>query len=518
MTGNLRIIAAIVRKDLAVLWPLAAIVVLLPLLRADAVLQSLQNDNLRAGTIVVSALAVGLLILGVMHQDASASLRHEWLTRPIPRWTLVAAKLVFIAVIVLIPARVTEFVSMVADGRSIGEALARATSISDPALVATMAVILFATVTSTLLEAAGALIGFVVMGILVQAVSGSLLPDGKGTLAAGAEWLSFAPAIYLPMLLAGPVLWLQYGRRRTALARTVVAAASIGAVAPVLLPPAAMFGVLRLLTPNTDAANGLGLALVPGCFPLIATETESGDVSEQADRLWDGDRRTRAGPQAIAFSTAVTPTGVPRGWKTMIGYAKASYVDAGGRNLYRLQGAGTVFDRPENVDASRSATHFWLASRDAYEVAERRSAQLRLTYFVSLLEPVASSEIDVDDGRQHLPGFGYCSATRARSDAVTIDCFARGRRPALVTAAWSGRSGARESLTRPDYTPAALEILSSAPYRLTLSGVTTAPRATLTAYEARAHVEMPVDAPGLFGGASCSTSPEAARTAEGEEP
>ena len=78
MSGNLRIIAAILRKDLAVLWPLAVIVVLLPVLRSDAVLQNLRNDNLRAGTIGISVLATMLLIVSVMHQDASASLTGSW--------------------------------------------------------------------------------------------------------------------------------------------------------------------------------------------------------------------------------------------------------------------------------------------------------------------------------------------------------------------------------------------------------------------------------------------------------
>jgi len=85
VTGNLRIIAAIVRKDLAVLWPLATIVVLLPVLRSDVVLQGLRNDNLRAGTIGVSVLATMLLIVAVVHQDASASLRDDWLTRTLER-------------------------------------------------------------------------------------------------------------------------------------------------------------------------------------------------------------------------------------------------------------------------------------------------------------------------------------------------------------------------------------------------------------------------------------------------
>lgn len=508
MSGNLRIIAAILRKDLAVLWPLAVIVVLLPVLRSDAVLQNLRNDNLRAGTIGISVLATMLLIVSVMHQDASASLRDDWLTRPIPRWTMVAAKLVFIAAVVCVPAMATDFVSALADGRSAGEAIAPATAVSHATLGAMLAVVVFAAVTSTLLEAVGALVAFAVAAILAQAISGSVLPDGKGILVAGAEWFSFAPALYLPIVIATPVLWLQYGRRRTLLARAIVACACTATMIPVLTPPSAMFGVMRLLTPATDVGRTAGAALAPGCFPRIATETESGDITDEARRLWNSDERASAGPRAIAFSTTSAPTGVPRGWKAMIGFAQAFFVDASGGVLYRLQGASAVFGRPDGVDASRSATHFWLAPRNAYEDAARRSARLRLKYFVSLLEPVASTEIGVNGRRQYVSRFGYCSTgIDASSDTVSIDCFVRGRRPALVTARWSEGADARETMTRPDYTPAALPMLS-APYRLTLSRFrdSTAARVTLTAYEARAHVERSVDVRGLLGGPSCSAS------------
>ena len=534
MTGNLlatrsslagqasegwRIIAAIVRKDLAILWPLATIVVLLPVLRSDVVLQGLRNDNLRAGTIGVSVLATMLLIVGVMHQDASASLRDDWLTRPIPRWIMATAKLLFIAAVVCVPAMTTDVVSALADGRSLGEAVARATSVST--LGAMLAVVAFAAVTSTLLEAAGALVAVMVAALVVQAVSGSVLPDGKGILVVGAEWLSFAPAISLPFLIAAPVLWLQYGRRRTLLARAIVAGACTAALVPVLTPPPAMFGVLRVLTPDTDAGQTVGLALAPGCFPRIATETESGDIPDDARRLWDGDQRAKAGPRAIAFSTTVAPTGVPGGWKAMIGYAQAFVTDAGGTILHRLQGANAVFARPEGADASVSATHFWLASRDAYEDAERQSARLRLKYFVSLIEPMISAEIGVNGRRQYVSGFGYCSTgLDASPDAVGIDCFMRGRRPALITARWSGETTAREIMTRPDYAPAALEILNGAPYRLTLPRLrgSTAARITLTAYEARAHVERSVDAPGLRGGPSCSAPDTSTSNTHGEQP
>ncbi len=501
------------------MWPLAAIVVLLPVLRSDVVLQGLSNDNLRAGTIGVSVLATMLLILAVMHQDASASLRDDWLTRPIPRWMMVAAKLVFIAAIVWAPAIATSFVSALGDGYSIGEAVARATSVGYVTLGAMLAVVAFAAVSSTLLEAAGALVAFMVAALVVQAVSGSVLPDGKGTLVSGAEWLSFAPAVTLPIVIAAPVLWLQYGRRRTLPARTIVTGACTVALVPVLTTPPAMFSVQRLLTSATDAGRTAGLALAPGCFPLIATETESGDIPDDARRLWDGDQRAKVDPRPIAFSTTVAPTGVPDGWKAMIGYAQAFFADADGRILHRLQGANGVFGG-DGADASVSATHFWLASRRAYEESERQSARLRLKYFVSLLEPAASAEIGVNDPRQFVSGFGYCSARPAFPHAVSIDCFMRGRRPALMTARWSGVSSARESITRPDYTPAALELLSGAPHGLTLSRLPggTASRVTLTAYEARTHVEMAVDSPGLLGGPSCSASFTPAGNTDGEQP
>jgi hypothetical protein len=502
---GLRLIAAIVRKDLAVLWPLALLVVLLPVLRSDVVLQNLRNDNFRAGTIGVSVLGTMLLIVSVVHQDASASLRDDWLTRPIPRWTMVTAKLVFIVAIVCLPAMGTDFVSALADGRSAGEAVARMTSVSHATVGAMLAVVAVATVTSTLLEAVSALVAVAVGAIVAQAVSGSVLPDGKGILVTGVEWFSFAPALYLPIVIAAPVLWLQYGQRRTLLARAIVAGAFTAMMVPLLTPPPEMFGVLRLLTPATDVGRAAGAALAPGCFPRIATETESGDIADEARRLWNSDERASAGPRAIGFSTTVAPTGVPRGWKTMIGYAQAFFVDASGGILNRLQGANAVFGRQDRVDASVSATHFWLAPRDAYEDAERRSARLRLKYFVSLLEPVASTEIEVNGQREHLSGFGYCSTGMVpSSDAVSIDCFVRGRRPALVAARWSEGTDTRETMTRPDYTPAALQMLS-APYRLTLSrpGGSTA-RVSLTAYEARAHIERSVDAAGLLGGPSCT--------------
>jgi hypothetical protein len=205
----------------------------------------------------------------------------------------------------------------------------------------------------------------------------------------------------------------------------------------------------------------------------------------------------------------------------MVGYAQAFFADASGGILHRLQGANAVFSRPDAVDASVSATHFWLASRDAYDDAERRSAPLRLKYFVSLLEPAASAEIAVGGERQYLPDFGYCSAgPDLGRDAVGIDCFLRGQRPALVTARWSGDTAPRETSTSPDYTPAALEMLSSSPYRLTMPRPrgNTASRVTLTAYEARDHVEIAVDAPGMLGGSSCAPSPTSPGTTYGEQP
>jgi hypothetical protein len=217
--------------------------------------------------------------------------------------------------------------------------------------------------------------------------------------------VSWAPITYLPIVLAAPVLWLQYGQRRTLLARAIVAAVCISAVVPLVTPPPAMFAVLKLLNTGADAGGTAGLVLAPGCFPRIATETESGAVSQEALRLWNGDQRAKAGPGAIAFSTTVAPTGVPHGWKTMIGFAQASYVGADGRVSKRLHAASGVFGRPETVDASVSATQFWLAPGDAANEASNRTARV-----VSRLSTQSLSRLSTQCRRRRRLASNSCAA------------------------------------------------------------------------------------------------------------
>ena len=313
------------------------------------------------------------------------------------------------------------------------------------------------------------------------------------------------------------MLWLQYGRRRTLLARAIVAGACT-ALVPVLTPPPEMFGVLRLLTPATDVGRTAGAALAPGCFPHIATETESGDIPDEARRLWDADQRAKAGRRAIAFSTTVAPTGVPGGWKAMIGYAQAFFTDPSGRVLHRLEGANTVFGRPDGVNASVSATHFWLAPRGAYEDAERQSARLRLKCFRQPDRADSSTEIGVN-GRRQCFGLRVCSAgLDASPEGVRIDCFMRNTSGAGRRAVVGRDSRARNHDAPQLHT--GVEMLNGAPYRLTLPRVRggTAARITLTACEARAHVELSVDAPGLRGGPSCSAPNTSTSNTHGEQP
>src|SRR4029079_9849766 len=85
---------------------------------------------------------------------------------------------------------------------------------------------------------------------------------------------------------------------------------------------------------------------------------------------------------------------------------------------------------------------------------------------------------------------------------IKIDCFKRGRQPALITADIP-RAPLRTAETQiVTYDPAWLQLLTGGRYRLTLTvpaGVDRT-KVKLTSYTARSHFERRLEAPGGLGG------------------
>jgi hypothetical protein len=156
------------------------------------------------------------------------------------------------------------------------------------------------------------------------------------------------------------------------------------------------------------------------------------------------------------------------------------------------------------MNASVLASHFWLVPRASYELALQQSARLQLEYSASLLAPTTTAELTVDGERKYFAGLGFCSAKWDQAiSTVRVTCFKRGEQPALLMAELPDAPESSEAPSGfPDYTPTALEILSGASYRMSLryTAGDHPQRAKVTAYQARAHINRQVVAPGLLGG------------------
>src|SRR5215469_15105550 len=150
----------IFKKDVRLLWWLAAGVAALNAAKA-AILLKLglfpQNAQLYLLTQFLSLgglLGAGFAIAAVVHQDAIPGVRQDWLVRPIRRRDLLFAKFLFVVLMVQTPVLVLDLFEAVAEGFSLGGALASAASRSlFLLLLVNIPFFAFASLTKNLLEA-----------------------------------------------------------------------------------------------------------------------------------------------------------------------------------------------------------------------------------------------------------------------------------------------------------------------------------------------------------------------------
>jgi len=256
----------IFRKDLKLLWRMVVGVALLNLMHR-AILSSVGpfgsggvSPLVLSGMLgTVSLLATGVLIVMVVQQDPIPGLTQDWLVRPIRRRDLLLSKVLFVALMVQGPILLTEVCQCLAAGFPIGASLAAPLSRSVWMFLAMdLPVVAFATLTRSLVQAAGAGIAVVVgYALLTQATilyTNSLFNRIWVTDAAQAAWG-----------LAGvaAVLALQYSRRKTTRARWVYGAAALVWLFVQFLPWQPAFAIEKRLSPQPAAADAVQIAFDP---------------------------------------------------------------------------------------------------------------------------------------------------------------------------------------------------------------------------------------------------------------
>jgi hypothetical protein len=282
-----------------------------------------------------------------------------------------------------------------------------------------------------------------------------------------------------------------------------------------------VIAIQKAVTANSTAAAALNVSLTPGCFPtalfpppggLVGGASEDSypqDTGESvANQLkvypttFGSEHHNAAGRNAIAFATAIVPTGAPPDWKVLLSNVSATYRNDGNEVLHTLWYSRVTPIWKPTPDGARSAVHLWLLPRDAYETLVSQSAHLQLDYSFSLLEP-HSFELPVDGKRHYLSALGYCRAKRdPLTSGVTVKCFKNGDQPGLVAAKFIDVQTPEIVASEPDFTPAWLSYPGGKRYKINLPATAEADgaRIKITAYEARAHTERQLIVPGVLGG------------------
>src|SRR4051812_16371903 len=171
----------IFRKDCRQLWRFAGIVAAAQAANAGLRLV-LGAFNQPRGLVTfaelfsaATVLGMGALIVAVVQEDALPGVTQDWLVRPIRRGDLLGAKLLFVIAVVQGPALLADVAHGIAAGLAVRDSLAASLARSTLMLLAfDVPAVALATVTSTLVQVMGALIGIwlaVMMGVFTGIVA-----------------------------------------------------------------------------------------------------------------------------------------------------------------------------------------------------------------------------------------------------------------------------------------------------------------------------------------------------------
>lgn len=516
MSRRSSLIVTLLRKDLRLFWPFAALVALVQvlwqfpnLISQLGALASVLETGMQFGTL--------LLIVVICYEDAVVSLKHDWLTRPIPGPTLLLAKTLFVLASVILPAIAGAFMYHLTQGHSIGEAVLG--GLSSGAESGNLAVFItamaFAAVTSNLRQAVIVFLAGLSLIALITVGWVSLHQQDVPESAAfsGSGWV-MKDGVRLVMAVAAIcILWLQYRHRHTRASRSVaVVATVIGTWIVVFMGWSPIFSIQKALSADPEAAASVQVTLAEGCFAARilqagdegapGADPAAGTTASLTAQRYSEEHRKFAGANPLAFSTRLNAR-VPEGQLLVVNRVDLRYV-SGGREQRRLRPGRTSSYVMKSIDGSPIADHYWLLSAaDASRLAIDPAVETHLNYSLSLLAPKHTAQLAADGSRGYYEGIGYCSAVFDRaSGAVTVSCFKPGVQPAYLLANIDGTAVTVAPLRLPmNFAPAALDFWGgkSREIRLLARG-SEIPRVNITAYEARAHFDRQLIRPGVLGG------------------
>jgi hypothetical protein len=448
MNSGIKQILAIFRKDARHLWAEIAIslalqvalVILYPrqwrVPGAEAVSSSFGGFATHAGAtgqLLVLLLPVSwwVLLARLVHTERLAGDTQFWITRPY-RWPLLlSAKLLFVAAFVYLPLLIAQSILL---GMAGFNPLAHVPGLLFNAFLLSTFLILPLLALSALTSNI-ARMTLTVLGVLLYFAGVSVLAGLVPRLASSPALVSGSLFFALLLCGAGAIILVQYARRRTRTAWSVLAA-------------------MALLLGST-AFYDIGQPFVNRAYPPLA---ENGTAAAQFTYGLNAMSKPVAhGTAHSGFVEVAIPvhiTGISAG-SVVIPAALKVTLDVPGNALWESPWRTTT---PEKLLPGSSDTVFRFAMpRQIYEQFRNAPASLRITFAVDQAHAVRNTTIALPGSRFEVPGFGMCTPITGwdgQPITIGIGCLSPLRQPDLtyITAQWrdnchSSDSNAQSAIT-----------------------------------------------------------------------
>lgn len=440
----------IFKKDFAQLWLLSALVAIAHLTNA-AFWFALGPFKEPHGLVIVAQVFSFLALLGnltlitsLVHQEALSDVSQDWLIRPIRRRDLLFSKLLFLLVIVHGPMLLADLAHPLAQGFLFRDALAAALSRNIFVLLAfSLPMFAIATITRTLVQGAAALVAtwFVVvvgmgLGILIRGGSAPVFA------ANGIQWMTPAFWSLLAFFAAIVVIPLQYFRRTTFRARSIVATTVLLAPLLSLSTWAAAFSLQQRLSPNSALAEPIAIAFYPGLRRSTA-ETDS--------------------PSHKEILLPVRVSGLPPESFLMNDHTEIRLIGRDGATLYRgrtVTAIGYEDDFPIRTMAGGDVVTYQrieLPDKLPDQVITQ-PVRVEIEYSLTLFNLADANTIPAANGDGRFAAFGLCRTKLDNDgDDIELGCEKTGAAPACISVTLENpNNGLRnpENLScDPDYAP-----------------------------------------------------------------
>ena len=470
----------IFKKDMLLLWPLAALSALAQFALyglvyvMDAAPQSTYLRPLAQLSVPAVFLAIVFAIALDVQQEPIPGTRQDWLGRPIRRQDLLLAKLLFVLVAVHVPMILGDVAGAMARGFPFGEALGAALSRSLLLFVTlTLPALAFAAMTRTVGQ-------FVATGVAYFiAVAAVMIVLSLAARVAGQEQatspLAWTGVGWIPQtagrvaLAAGSVVavLLLYLRRRVALARSLFPAFALLSVLTVLLPWSWIFAVQQA-TAAAPASPATTVAVDPAAPRYSPAPGESADayaagaaqVKLRGRAAGDvpAETQARRAQGDVAIYAPLRFAGLPAGARPWVDRAVVRLEDAGGRVVF--EGRGDDFKQPSGAPAPGGVLGYEAIRVPGlvYQQAKDQPLTLLVELSLSLLEPQPAQAIAALGADARLPGFGRCTSARdGDGDEIELRCLTPANPPSCLSAALddpaTGRRNPEVLSCAPNYAP-----------------------------------------------------------------